>query len=191
MMKKIPIFLVFSLVLLSTLPVARADVGVPQVTAQFPDAIVLLAFVIGIEIVAGHLLLKKYYNLQLAFSDSVIIFALTNILSAIIGYLLLLYQNGGFGFPPFISFLELQAKGGQSPYEKLSSITLMFTLTCVIETPLIYLGIRKKTERGGLKESLAASILTNVLSYIFLTVTILNTELEMVIEKMTRGGKAP
>ncbi len=145
------LFFVSVLATLFMIPLVQATVLYTPYLAGFYDySIIFLIPTILAEGILAYFLFKKSYNLKIKFWYSLLIFLVANLVSTIVAALL--FRLIPFG-PDF---------GGFSRAHPLLILAYLFSV--LIEIPVIYLFIKKKSEKVW-KVSSFLSLLSNLLSY--------------------------
>ncbi len=140
------------------IPLVRADIAVPYLESFYRvQALFLLIPIILLEGIFAYYLFKKSYNLEMKFWYPLVIFLVANIVSTLLGALFA-GDILPFGFGSWIieSLLLIPA----------------YLISSLVELPIIYLFMRKKTEEAW-KVSSITSFLANLLSYLLIIVFML------------------
>jgi hypothetical protein len=118
---------------------------------------IFLIPIVFLEGIFAYFLFKKSYQLELKFWYPLVIFLVANILSSLVGFLLMfVLPYGSKNITPVFHLLLIPA----------------YLASALVEIPLVYLFIRKKTTEAW-KISSVTSLLANLISYflIFLLMT--------------------
>lgn len=132
-----------------SIPSIKADVIIPSLFSDFSIFhLIYLIPVILIEATIFYLVVRlNIFNQKIRYRISLFIFLCANALTTAIGFLYPLINK------PF--------------YHSYFSLISMYAITCMIETPIIFLFLQKRIEKP-LKNALIFSFFINIFSYIFL-----------------------
>jgi len=155
------LFIISILASLFVIPFVSADIYAPYLSTIYTLNITLFLIPIALlEGIIAYFLFKKSYTLELKFWYLLVMFLVANIVSSLVGFLLIfVLPYGSKNITPVFHLLLIP----------------VYLASVVVEIPLIYLFIRKKTIEAW-KISTVTSLLANLTSYflIFLLMMIIS-----------------
>jgi len=142
-------FIIIFFVILLCIPTVKADVIIPSLFNFFSlFHLIYLIPVIFIEATIVYFLVRlNIWNYPIKYKKSFFIFLCANGLTTVIGFLY-----------PFLN----------QPFQySYVSLVMMYMVSCLFETPVIFLFLQKKINKP-IESSLIFSFIVNAFSYIFL-----------------------
>ena len=144
------LFTFLTLATLLTIPLVKADMYMPYLAEVYQASLtILLIPIILVEGILAYFLLRKNFNLEVKLWYPLVIFFVANIVSTLFGI-------------PLSVLLPFGSKMATLVFHLL--LIPAFILSFLIEIPVIYLFIKKKTEDAW-RLSAILSLLTNLVSY--------------------------